>query len=499
MIGYPLDSHVTYDTDGTPSFDRAITSEPYRKLIKSLFSDGVLPNPSSNLQVSAGTGMNVTVSPGFALCNGCQKLEESTRTLVMQAAHDSLDRIDTVVMRLDDNDSARICDLYVLTGTASASPVRPTLTQNGTVWEIGLADVFISSRSTAITNQKITDTRLETARCGVISSISQFDTTTLYQQVQADLEDFQTVNEAEFTAWFATLQNILDANTAGHLQNEIGTLSQLTTTAQGSLVAAVNEVDANVGTMYNALSANIASTYSASATYKIGEIVMYNGTVYKCTTAIKTAEAWTAGHWTATTAGGQIGTLNNSLTIQATTYVGGTSHAVGDYVIDGAGTTASPYTLRKFVTAGTWLANTEVVTSGVGAIYNNTDGKGYIMGADSVHPFSSGLQYKSGGLVITQSRITINKGGYAVKDGWCYVDMLFTGNSAFSSTGTIISSGFPARYFNNNVSLSFAAMNTGSTSRTVALTTADTLTISALDSGAQYRVYGCYPTALPSA
>jgi glycerophosphoryl diester phosphodiesterase len=43
----------------------------------------------------------------------------------------------------------------------------------------------------------------------------------------------------------------------------------------------------------------IAADYSASKTYAVGEYVYYNGTLYRCTTAITTAEAWTSGHWTA--------------------------------------------------------------------------------------------------------------------------------------------------------------------------------------------------------
>ena len=41
--------------------------------------------------------------------------------------------------------------------------------------------------------------------------------------------------------------------------------------------------------------------YSASLTYDVGEIVLHDGAAYKCVTAITTAEAWTAAHWTAAT------------------------------------------------------------------------------------------------------------------------------------------------------------------------------------------------------
>ncbi len=242
MIGFPFDSHVTFESDGTPVYDRAITSAPLRKLIAKLLTDGVLPNPSTNLQVEAGSGMNVVVNHGFAICAGGLKLEENQRTLAIQAADSNYDRIDTVVLRWNDNDSERICDLYIVEGTPAASPLRPTLTRTESIWELGLADLFINKNSTAISNQRITDTRYESARCGIISAISEFDTTTLYQQVQADLAGFKASEQADFIAWFKEMQNQLSEDAAGNLQNQIGTLESLKTEVKINLVNALNWV-----------------------------------------------------------------------------------------------------------------------------------------------------------------------------------------------------------------------------------------------------------------
>lgn len=226
MIGYPIDSHVLFEQDGTPVYDRAISAAPFRKLFKSLFSDGVLPNPSTNLQVTSGNGLNVIVQPGFAMCNGCLKLEEQRRTLAVQASDITYDRIDTVVMRLDDNDSKRICDLYVVQGVPSRNPVRPVLKRDGSVWELGLADLYVVKNSTDLSNQRITDTRYESARCGVISSISQFDTTTLYNQIVADLAGFKKNEQAEFLKWFENIKEQLSTDQAGHLQNQIDSINR---------------------------------------------------------------------------------------------------------------------------------------------------------------------------------------------------------------------------------------------------------------------------------
>lgn len=267
MIGFPFDSHVTFESDGTPVYDRAITSAPLRKLIAKLLTDGILPNPSTNLQVEAGSGMNVVVNPGFAICAGGLKLEENQRTLAIQAADSNYDRIDTVVLRWNDNDSERICDLYIVEGIPAASPLRPELTRTESIWELGLADLFINKNSSAISNQRITDTRYESARCGIISAISEFDTTTLYQQVQADLAGFKASEQADFIKWFNDIKGQLSEDAAGNLQKQIGTLESLKTEVKTNLVNALNlVVDKTFGVIAKLGSADISKIGDGTVT-----------------------------------------------------------------------------------------------------------------------------------------------------------------------------------------------------------------------------------------
>lgn len=61
----------------------------------------------------------------------------------------------------------------------------------------------------------------------------------------------------------------------------------------------------------------MAPAYSTSATYAVGDYVNYSGAIYRCTTAITTAEAWTVGHWTEVPLGtdlaDQVGALKESV------------------------------------------------------------------------------------------------------------------------------------------------------------------------------------------
>lgn len=254
MIGFPFDSHVTYESDGTPVYDRAISSEPLRNLLHKLFTDGILPDVSTNLQVVAGSGMNVVVKAGFAIVQGCLKLEENDRTLAIQASSATNDRIDTVVLRLNSNDDQRYCDLYIREGTPASNPNRPNLVRSDSVYELGLADIFVSKTITSITQSKITDTRYEAERCGVISSLSEYDTTTIYSQVQADLKEFKDTEQAEFLAWYENIKNILDESTAGHLQNEIDATNAVVATKQDKAIKAI----ITLSTTWNDLIQNVS-------------------------------------------------------------------------------------------------------------------------------------------------------------------------------------------------------------------------------------------------
>lgn len=52
------------------------------------------------------------------------------------------------------------------------------------------------------------------------------------------------------------------------------------------------------GSVFAAIEPNFAGAYDSTATYAVGDYVVYEHTLYVCNTAIPTAEQWTAAHWT---------------------------------------------------------------------------------------------------------------------------------------------------------------------------------------------------------
>lgn len=57
----------------------------------------------------------------------------------------------------------------------------------------------------------------------------------------------------------------------------------------------------------------IAGAYSSTSTYNVGDYVWYNGSLYRCKTAITTGEAWTAAHWTAAVLGNDAHELKSTI------------------------------------------------------------------------------------------------------------------------------------------------------------------------------------------
>ena len=57
----------------------------------------------------------------------------------------------------------------------------------------------------------------------------------------------------------------------------------------------------------------VAPEYSSTSTYNVGEYVVQSDKLYKCISAIESAEEWTAAHWTQVSMSGEVSDLNSAL------------------------------------------------------------------------------------------------------------------------------------------------------------------------------------------
>lgn len=177
-------------------------------------TDGVFPNPSTNLHVMAVNGMNIKLKAGRAWCRSHFIKNDADYSLTVSQSNMVYDRIDAVILYLDESEGFRDFVVRIKSGTPSASPLPPTMTVNENVKEMALAYVDVKANSTTITDANIKDMRPDNKVCGWVTGlIDQVDTSTLFLQWQAAYEEFFEVSTAEFNEWFKTIQETLKKTT----------------------------------------------------------------------------------------------------------------------------------------------------------------------------------------------------------------------------------------------------------------------------------------------
>lgn len=146
---------------------------------------------------------------------------------------------------------------------------------------------------------------------------------------------------------FENLKEAVTGDVAADLAAEV--------TARESAVSGEATARGNADT---AILDDLASPYSASSTYAVGDYVIYEGQLYRCTTAIETAETWTVTHWTAVAMGDEVGDLRSAL------------NTIDGYFIEG---------INLFnPNDPDYIANTELKTNGTTATKTGYFVSGYI-------------------------------------------------------------------------------------------------------------------------
>ncbi len=155
-----------------------------------------------NLSVTANGNMTVRVSDGVGwlandkadgtvFWNDTKEQTGSELQLTIPLANAVSPRIDRVVVSWDTVDYAAKPRIEVLKGTAASTPVAPALTNNSLLRQISLAQIAIPAAASKITSANITDERLDSTVCGLVTDWVSVDTTTMQQQFKEFLQQIK--------------------------------------------------------------------------------------------------------------------------------------------------------------------------------------------------------------------------------------------------------------------------------------------------------------------
>ena len=182
------------------SWDRTYLAEDFAKFFAPLVGNGVFAGRSNELQVfqASPANLSVIVSSGQSWIEGYGYYNSSDLTLPVDPADGALGRIDRVVNRWSASD--RQIRTVCKKGTPAVNPIAPPLQWDADCKELNLATIEVSAGLSAITQDKIKDTRADSSVCGWVTGlIEQVDTSTLFAQWDKAYEEFFLLIQEELS------------------------------------------------------------------------------------------------------------------------------------------------------------------------------------------------------------------------------------------------------------------------------------------------------------
>ena len=267
LTAFPMDSQVTgMGDDGLPVYDRAFDSTDLREVYKTYFSNGYFAEVGTSMHVKAASGMTATVETGKVNIQGTLGFMTEDATVTFAAAG-SAARIDTVVARLDLSVEKRVIELAVLKGEEGVT-TAPGLTRDSTVWELGLADVTIPANSTAIKDENVKDTRLDTTRCGVVNPFAKLDTDSLFTQVTAIIAKAGE----DTTANIERLESEVDAAIKAEQDKTAAAIAKAETDVANAIADAHSDIDVDVAKLDKATADAVSAMNDALSSTVLGSV-----------------------------------------------------------------------------------------------------------------------------------------------------------------------------------------------------------------------------------
>lgn len=194
-----FNSTETTGTDGSKTYDREYYAVDFANYLTKVVGNGVFATPSNNLQIVAGTGLNVVVKEGEGRIDGYWVKNDSDYTVTIDTPDVILDRIDRIVMQLNHDD--REISIVYKKGTLATNPVAPALVRTEQIKEYSLARIYVGKNVTSIAQSAITDTRPLEDECGLIATMGVMESNNYFTQMQSFVDNFIATKSSEYETW----------------------------------------------------------------------------------------------------------------------------------------------------------------------------------------------------------------------------------------------------------------------------------------------------------
>lgn len=212
---------LTYGFYNSINHDRRYNALQMSQLFDGIITDGVFMNIGTAMTVTAGSGLTVNVGIGRAWFNSTWSLNDAIYPIEATASDILRDRIDAVVLEVDQRETTRANRIFIKEGVASTDPKKPDMTNTNGVYQHPLCYIYRAAGSTEITQGDI-ENCVGTSECPFVTGIlSTISTDELVKQWTARLDALILETELEYDALLVQMRNTIDEVFEGHIPDSI--------------------------------------------------------------------------------------------------------------------------------------------------------------------------------------------------------------------------------------------------------------------------------------
>lgn len=188
--------------------DRRYNAIQVSSIFDGIVRDGVFMSIGGHMNVQAtGNGFNIVVESGRAWFNHTWSLLDADYPMVVEPSDVLEDRIDAVVLEVNENVDVRLNSIKIIKGEPAAKPAKPALTNNLDVHQYPLAYVTVPANSVTLTQSNVENAVGTSATPFVTGILETIEIDDLIAQWKSQWNDWTEEVDLNWNNWFETVNN----------------------------------------------------------------------------------------------------------------------------------------------------------------------------------------------------------------------------------------------------------------------------------------------------
>ena len=188
--------------------DRRYNAIQVSSIFDGIIKDGIFMSIGGHMNVKAtGNGFNIVVESGRAWFNHTWSLLDADYPMVVSPSDVLEDRIDVVVLEVNENVDVRQNFIKIIAGTPAEHPTKPALTNNLDIHQYALAYITVPANSVTLTQSNVENAIGLGSTPFVTGILETINIDDLVAQWKSQWNDWTEEVDLNWNNWFDTVDN----------------------------------------------------------------------------------------------------------------------------------------------------------------------------------------------------------------------------------------------------------------------------------------------------